>query len=332
MQRPIYRMSSRPDRIRLALPLVVVCALAWCAGCKSNDKEITTIVKVGEMDNAPEVVGNEQMRTVRATERNIAQWVELNQQGRTTQALALRVTISQSVDDNFETFEKVAREGGLLLGRNMAVKCIGFAREHRVEALALLVDLCRDKSPTIQANAVLGMGVLADPDTDLTEPIRLLSAGDIEVRTNAAWALKDLFIVIPTPRELTPQYFTAIERLATLLNDPSSARARRSACWALAKIHHPETLDLLVGALEDDDREVQIGALHGLEVLRDQRGIDPILAYLDGGPTEGASSWAQKALVSIVLASGLAHTASELEYLEANPKLWRKWIRSARNG
>ena len=97
-------------------------------------------------------------------------------------------------------------------------------------------------------------------------------------------------------------------------------------------MHHPETLDLLVGALQDSDREVQIGALHGLEVLKDQRALEPILEYLEGGPTEGAASWARKALTSIVLAMGLAYTPSELQYLEANPKLWRKWIRGARMG
>jgi HEAT repeat protein len=310
--------------------VLVAAGLVLASGCKSEPKETTTIVKVGEMGNAPEIVGNDEARTVRATERNVKQWVELNQQGRTTQALAIRVTISRAVDDDFETFAKVSTDASLLLARNMAVKCIGFARENRAEALALLTELCRDKSPTIQANAVLGLGILADKETDLSEPVRLLEGGDIEVRTNAAWALKDLFIVIPTPRELTAQYFTAIERLANLLNDPGSVRARRAAVWALAKLHHPESIDLLIGALEDDDREVQIGALHGLEVLKDQRALEPILEYLDDGPTEGAASWAQKALTSIVLAMGLAYTPSELEYLEANPKLWRKWIRSAR--
>ena len=42
-------------------------------------------------------------------------------------------------------------------------------------------------------------------------------------------------------------------------------------------MHHPETIDQLISALSDSDAQVQEGGLHGLGLLKDQRGIEPIL-------------------------------------------------------
>ena len=212
----------------------------------------------------------------------------------------------------------------------MAVKCLGFAIEKRARARDILLKLCDDPDLTIVQNAALAVGILRDKQTDLTPLVKLLAHGDLTVRTNAATSLRDLFLVIPTPRDLTPQYWTAIDRLVTLLHEKSSPRGRRAAVWALANLRHPETLPHLISALEDPDEIVQIGGLYGIEVLGDQRALDPVLEYLHKGPTTNGASWARKALVRIAVQGGFAKTASELDELKTNWRAWRDWFRAAR--
>ena len=214
----------------------------------------------------------------------------------------------------------------------MAVKCIGFAVENRKAAHQTLEKITNDPDLTLVKNAALGLGLLRDKDSDMTVLVKLLAHGDVEVRTNAATAIKDIWIVRETPRELTPQYWTAIDRLISLLHQKVSVRGRRAAAWALANLRHPEVMEHLVSALDDDDVYVQIGGLHGLRVLGDQRSLEPLLEYLESGPTTAAQSYAKNALVAIAVQSGFAKTPSECEPLGAEPKKWRQWIRAKRAG
>ncbi|MHC4930773.1 MAG: hypothetical protein ACYTGV_01090, partial [Planctomycetota bacterium] len=74
----------------------------------------------------------------------------------------------------------------------------------------------------------------------------------------------------------------------------------------------------------------QIGGLRGLELLGDQRSLDPLLDYLDDAPTTEAASWARQALEKIAIQGGFAQNAGELTELGTNARLWRKWFRGAR--
>jgi len=316
--------------MRLCL-LVALCALG---ACKSKP-ESTAVVKAGSAKDAPELDTDKGTQLVRATERNVDQYYELLQQGRTQQSVALRQVVARAVDDDWATFAAVANDEKRSIVRNMAVKCISFANGKRTEARDLLLAICANKPPQppwLLANAVLGIGNLLDRDTDLTPVIALCGHGDVEVRTNAATALLHLFRVKPPPRDLTPQYHAAIDRLVTILHDRASARGRRAAAWALANLHHPAVLDHLISALADDDEQVQVGGLRGIEVLGDQRALEPLLAYLRKGPTPEGASWAQKALVSIAVQGGFTDKAAELDALGVNPKLWEKWFQAKRAG
>ena len=196
---------------------------------------------------------------------------------------------------------------------------------------ALLVRLFQDPEPVIVSNAALGVGILRDPKADLTPLVALLAHPELEVRINAASSLKELFVIRDTPRELNAQYITALDRLVGLLHEKRSVRARRAASWAIANMHHPDTLDHLISALADKDEMVQIGGLYGIELLGDQRALEPLLEYLEGGPTREGESWARKALVKIAVQGGFAQTASELDALSTSPREWRNWFRAARN-
>ena len=308
---------------------IFLLGLLALTGCRSKPVS-TTIIRTETARQAEEFPTDEPTSLVRATARNVGSFIELRQQGKTQQMRAVHGVIAKSVDDNFDTFRQVALEGELSVIRNMATKCLGFAIKKRREARDTLLVLCLDRDKWIVANAVLGFGTLLDKEMDLAPIIALVGSGDVNIRTNAATALIGLFRVKETPRQLTPQYHTAIERLVTLLHDDTSVRSRRAAVWALANIRHPETLPHLVSALEDDDEQVQIGGLRGLEVLGDQRALEALLRFLEGSPTPEAISWVLVALKTIVVQAGLADAKAEMDDLGESPRKWREYIRNAR--
>lgn len=309
---------------------IVLLGLLVLTGCRSSEPTITTLIRTETTRQAEGLPTDKPTSLVRAAARNVDSFIELRRQGKTQQMQAVHSIIAQSVDTNFDTFRQVALEADLSAVRNMATKCLGFAIKKRREARDTLVVLCLDRDQWIVANAVLGLGTLLDKETDLAPIITLLGSGAVAIRTNAATALIGLFRVMKTPRQLTPQYFTAIERLVTLLHDRTSTRSRRAAAWALANIRHPTTLPHLVSALKDDDEQVQMGGLRGLEVLGDQRALEPLLRFLEASPTPEASSWVVLALKTIAVQAGLADTKAEMDDLRDSPRKWREYLRNAR--
>ena len=308
---------------------ILLVGLLGLTGCQSQPTT-TTIVRTETTKEALELPTDKPTSLVRATARNVRTFGELRLQGKTQQAQAVHHAIADSVDGNLDTFRQVALEADTIIVRNMAIKCLAFAIEKRREARDILLLLCKDRDVTLRANAVLGLGILLDKETDLTPIISLLASGDVNIRTNAATALAGLFRVKKTPRALTPQYYAAIERLVTMLHDPASTRSRRAAAWAMANMRHTKTLEHLVSALKDEDEQVQLGGLRGLELLGDQRAIKPLLEFLAGSPTPEATSWADLAMKAIVVQAGLAETKAELSDFKGNPRKWRDWLRDAR--
>ena len=310
---------------------VLLGLMAFTAACQSSDPgKATTIVRTETTKDAEELPKDKPTRLVRATDRNVKSYGELKRQGKTQQMQAVHDAIADTVDRNFDTFRQVAFESDTIIVRNMATKCMAFAIKKRREARDTLLVLLRERDQTLVANAVLGLGILLDKETDITPIITLLGSGSVNVRINAAAALAGLFRVKKTPRVLTPQYHSAIDRLVTMLHDAASTRSRRAAAWALANLRHTKTFAHLVSALNDEDEQVQLGGLRGLEVLGDQRGIEPLLRFLEGAPTPEASSWTVLALKAIVVQAGLADAKAEMDGLEASPRRWRAYLRNAR--
>jgi len=324
------RMGSLRALVPLAglLPLL---AFAAAPGCQSTAKGKTTVVEPAAMKPPPEFEKRESIQLVRRNERLVSEYEELRLQGKLRQAEAVRNTIGQSVDREFETFEEVALHGELTTYRTLAVNSIGFAAVRKKEAHDLLQRLLRDPAPIVVANAALGLAVLRHPETDWTRLIELCASGDPEVRINAASALKELFPLRETPRTLTPEHRAAVDRLVVLLVDEDRVRARRAAVYALANLHHPDMLPHLVAALKDEDGVVQVGALIGIGRLKDPRAIEPLLEYLDDDPEEAQASWAQRALCATVLEAGLSRSRAELEPLGTNVRRWRAFLEEARS-
>lgn len=305
-------------------------------GCQSDPEpgEVTNIVRAGAdmAEDQPVLAQDENSKMVRNTSESVKRYEELRLQGLTRAQFALQSTISRTVDDNFEVFRDMALDGMSKLHRNMALRCIGFARERREDARECLIQIASNrKEPTyLVANAALGLGILRDPDTPLEPIVSLMGSGDATIRTNAARALLEIVKVKKTPRVLNPQYLAAIDRCATMLYDKHNRNGRRAAVYALANMRHPDNLDHLIAALDDADEDVQIGGLVGIAMLGDQRAIEPLLEYLRDGPTGAATTWTIKALKEIAQQSGLAKTPADTQGLGDSPSKWEEFFRGAR--
>ena len=326
---------STMSRILAVFPVFLLGAVVL-GGCESKKEpsDITTIVKAGTgaMEDQPDVAMDDNTRMVRNTSESVKRYEELRLQGLSRAMLALRSTIARTVDDNFDVFRDMALDGKLQIHRNMAVRCIGFASERREDARELLIQIAsnREEKTYLVANAVLGLGILHDPETPLEPIVTLMGSGDPNIRTNAARALSEVVKVRKTPRSLTPQYLAAIDRCATMLYDKYNRNGRRAAVYALANMRHPDNFEHLVAALDDDDDDVQIGGLFGLDLLGDQRAIEPLLEYLREGHSTAATTWTIKALKTIALQSGLAKSPAEVQDLGDSARKWDEFFRAAR--
>jgi len=315
--------------MRFALLLFSAAIFVAPVGCVTTTDEpppIKTFVK-----EAPELELDDDHRLIRRTERNVTQYEELRLQMQTQKMVSLHRAIARTVDENFDVFRDRALEGDTILERDPAVRCLGFSIEHRAEARDTLLILLDERDVTLVRNAALSLGFLRDPETDIGRLVSLLGSGDIWIRTNSATALKEIFLVKETPRKLTPQYYAAIDRLVTLMHEKSSTRARIAAAWALSNLRHPEVLDHLIAALEDDEISVQVAGLRGIKLLGDQRALEALLDFLGGNISDESASWARLALEAIAVQSGLAKHASELQANGTSARKWREWFRAARN-
>jgi len=325
--------TMRPIRRVLAALLPVALVLTGCQSSQ-DPSEVTTIVKagVGAVEDQPILAQDEDTQMVRNTSESVKRYEELRLQGLTRAQHALQSTISRTVDDNFDVFRDMALDGKLKLHRNMALRCLGFAREQREDAREVLIQIASNRKEPVYlvANAALGLGILRDPDTPLEPIVALLGSGDPVIRTSAARALSEIVKVKKTPRPLTPQYLAAIDRCATMLYDKHNRSGRRAAVFALGNMRHPDNLDHLIAALDDTDDDVQIGGLIGITMLGDQRAIGPLIEYLRDGPTSVATTWTVRALKQIANQSGLAKTPGETQALGDSPRKWEDFFRGAR--
>jgi HEAT repeat protein len=304
------------------------------AACSAPKKESTISVPYDDqVKEALEHEGNEEGQLVRRTRMNVRRYEELRIEMQEQPMAAMRRSIGQSVDESFDVFVKYARDKASSTLRTWSITCLGFAIEKRVQARELLQSLLTeiDPPPWDLANACQALAVLRDKETDLSLVIPLVGHGNPEVRASAATAIKEIWFVTGSPRELTPQHHAAIDRLVGLLHDDATIRGRRAAAWALANLRNPAVLDHLISAIQDDDPEVQVGGLRGIEMLGDARALEPLFEYLDSNPEEGPTSFAVRALQQIAVQNGFAQTKSELESIGTSGKAWRKWFRAQRS-
>lgn len=124
-------------------------------------------------------------------DRSLQQWSDLmlaagdtrEQSALLALELSLRDRVQKRRDELLETLET-----GAPLNRRIAAAALGFSQDPTV--LGPLLAVLKEPEPELVQKALLGIGVLAIPETPLDEPRRLLlDANEEWTRINAAFAL-----------------------------------------------------------------------------------------------------------------------------------------------
>ena len=147
--------------------------------------------------------------------------------------------------------------------RNRMIAAAGLGFSDDEAALGALIAALDDPDQDVEHQALLGLGLLADPDTPV-DPLleRLRGSTEGLARNNAAYAVFRLVRADVRDEELA----TAL-RLA-LLDDEPSVRAQAAA--ALGVMADPDSIDALSGLLDDELDFVYVAAVRSLiEIARE---------------------------------------------------------------
>lgn len=253
-------------RFLQALPAALLPLLA--AGCGSAPAETGAgAVGVGApriMEEDPAEVPDE-VRTGQAIfdcDTHLRTWIVAMNQPRTPENQETITFTSMSLG------RLVAREKDVLVqeavsgpARNRAIASAALGFSGDSEVLPVLVSNAADEDPYVASKALLGLGVLADPETPGSTFYRALRRDDRteELTRNLAFAMFQIAEVARTDSDgsMAPV-------LLTLLDDPDLG-VRRQAVVSLglvrAEIAIPPLTDLLAGDPEDDVRTACAWAL-----------------------------------------------------------------------
>ena len=187
-------------------------------------------------------------------DRSLQQWSQLKLGSSSARDLsALRV-----LEDNMQKRARERRdelvevlEAGAPLNRRIAAAALGFTHDPTV--LGPLLAALSDPDPELVQRALLGLGVLAVPETPVGEiRYRLLNDGDAWTRSNAAFALLALASAGHTSSELA-------EGCRAALGD-SDPTVRAQCASALGKLADPAAVAPLSELLGDNDSLVSLAA------------------------------------------------------------------------
>ncbi len=152
-------------------------------------------------------------------------------------------------------------ESGPPRNRQIAAMAVGFSGSPR--ALSPLLAALDDPLVGVRQNALLGLGLLADPSTPL-EPLRqrLLEAPEATSRNNAAYALQRLL-------EAGVREEGLLEDLRLALLDPEPG-VRVQAATCLRVLQDPAALPELADRLEDQETLVAVAAARAIRRIGEE--------------------------------------------------------------
>ncbi|NOT30381.1 MAG: HEAT repeat domain-containing protein [Planctomycetes bacterium] len=201
-------------------------------------------------------------------------------------------------------------ESGAPLNRRIAAAALGFAHEPRV--LGPLLSTLAEPDPELVQRALLGIGVLAMPDTPVGEiQSLLLNDGDTWTRNNAAFALLGLARAGSTASELP-------EACRAALSDADPG-VRAQCASALGELADPAAVGALSELLADEANLVALAS--ALSLARIGR---------EHAEQRGATARALAGALDRVRTDRRAHVLGALRWLhrgdlgeDARP--WREW-------
>jgi HEAT repeat protein len=156
-------------------------------------------------------------------------------------------------------------ETGPPRNRQRAAAALGFTGDER--ALAPLLGALEDPHPAVVSNALLGLALLARPETPTSAIAALMTEGDDgATRSNAAYALRS---VVEAGGD--PQPTVGSVRLALHDSEPG---VRVQAALLAGLGADGESVQRLADLIHDDEPLVQQAAIEGLVLLGKRSGPD----------------------------------------------------------
>ncbi|MDF1702683.1 MAG: HEAT repeat domain-containing protein [Planctomycetota bacterium] len=319
-----FRTPAVFRRASWALLLVPGCLLL--SACNQNRNASTQAAETPTVltpDKDPRVTAH--LDTFARTEAMITRWDTLRNDGRAVEARALEPKIQAEVDADFTTFMQGARGALGPHAQYLAVSGLGFSA--RPEATTLLVERLSDRDARLVGNALIAIGVRADPNTPTDVLInRIAPVMPTTVKRYAPLALaKVLEARQRAGLAATPgSYQQALSRLGALAVDPDPI-VRLHVVRGLQALQHPGVYDYLAVLVGDPKMRVRWAAASALERTGDPRGFPGVVRLLhDVAPDS-------KHIIRDILVSyagrmqGRPLTQQEVDSLGIGPRAWSQW-------
>ena len=266
---PIPRLRTTALAALLALPAAVGCASSQDAGAdrigtplESEGGEAVPYVKPRDDRQKGYVLAE--------LGRNIDIWANLALRGNPNKDVRRLNQIESAIRYQAATHAAMLEDElgtGPVRNRSIAATALGFSES--VRSLGPLFAALEDPEAIVVANALLGLSILADPDTPLTRIAGLLSdrSADASVRNNAGEVLR----AMPTSR-LLGEESDAVRRAARFALGDAEPQVRIHGALLLARMEDVESFDEIASLLEDEVPLVRSAASRAVAYLGAEKG------------------------------------------------------------
>lgn len=163
----------------------------------------------------------------------------------------------------------------------------------------------------------IGFGWIAYESNDVSDYLDDMRAGWRPRRAQAAYELSKILIADPDALDSEPGVKAEVRRL---FKETDDEEMRRYLALVLGYTQDPQSVPLLVDALDDQDSQIRIYALWALGAMGDERAEEPLVAAL-ADPDPGIRKTAAYALGEL----GRRERAADLEPLLADPVADVRW-------
>ncbi len=323
--------ASQPWTCRLvartAALVLAALGLLLLAGCNQQGKPTSTTAapKEAALTPATDPRVSAHLDTFGRTEALITSWDGLRADGRMQDARRVESQIRTEVDRQFPTFEQAAGGSMGLHAQYLSVSALGFSANPK--ATSILAQRLLEKDAKLQGNALISLGLRADPRTPVDALLNRTSpAMPLDVKRYAPLALAKV-LEAQRAAGMPPNAGVAQNALARLgaLAVDHDPIVRLHVIQALRAINSPAGYRYLAVLVGDPQMRVRWAAAGALDALGDPRGFPGVIRLLhDVAPDS-------KHIIRDILVSyggrlqGRSLTAAEIDSLGTGPRAWTQW-------
>jgi len=325
-------MTRHPIQIRpraCAALLVLAVGLVLLAACSSDPErkplDFSALRRPEPLKPQDDPRVQAYVPQMQRAEALVTRWDALRADGRVTEAAALEPQIRQEVDGDFGTFERASTGAMGPQAQYLAVSVLGFSASP--QATRVLVNRLGDRDAQLVGNALIALGVRADPATPQDVIVaRVAPTMPLVVKRYAPLALANVMqarMRAGLPVQPT-QERVLLARLGTIVTDHDPI-TRLHTVKALSAMRIPGTFEYLSILARDPTMRVRWAAAAALAEEGDPRGFPDVVRLL------GDAAHDSKPVIRDILIAyadkllGRPLTASEIASLGTGPRAWGQW-------